>query len=290
MEYHKQRFDDCSILVFKEEHLVAIFPANQKDKTIYSHQGLTYGSLVYSEKQKLKSVLEYFSVLMRYYKDLGFDALELKELPSIYTLVPNAEMNYLMFILEAKLIRRDVLSVVNFKNTIKVSKDRIAGNKRAIKHQLVIKEMITFSEFWNEILIPNLNEKHGVQPVHSLEEIKNLKQKFPNNIRQFNVYKEDEIVAGATIFETKNVAHSQYISGNEEKNNLGSLDFLHLHLIEQVFRDKAYFDFGISNENFGKQINAGLNYWKEGFGARTVTQDFYKVDLNNIYKLDAVFV
>ncbi|MCO4822566.1 MAG: GNAT family N-acetyltransferase, partial [Flavobacteriaceae bacterium] len=251
---------------------------------------LTYGSLVYSEKQKLKSVLEYFSVLMRYYKDLGFDALELKELPSIYTLVPNAEMNYLMFILEAKLIRRDVLSVVNFKNTIKVSKDRIAGNKRAIKHQLVIKEMITFSEFWNEILIPNLNEKHGVQPVHSLEEIKNLKQKFPNNIRQFNVYKEDEIVAGATIFETKNVAHSQYISGNEEKNNLGSLDFLHLHLIEQVFRDKAYFDFGISNENFGKQINAGLNYWKEGFGARTVTQDFYKVDLNNIYKLDAVFV
>ena len=49
------------------------------------------------------------------------------------------------------------------------------------------------------------------------------------------------------------------------------------------------FDFGISNENNGKNINEGLNYWKEGFGARTITQDFYEIDLNNLNNLDTIF-
>ena len=49
-----------------------------------------------------------------------------------------------------------------------------------------------------------------------------LKQKFPKLIRQFNVYKNDILVAGTTIFETKYVAHSQYISGNDEKNPIVS--------------------------------------------------------------------
>lgn len=246
--------------------------------------------MVFSEQEKLKNVLSYFAALTHFYKDQGFNFIELKELPSIYTSLPNDEMKYLMFVLEAQLQKRDVLSVVNITSKLKISKDRLAGNKRAVKHGLVVKETLDFNAFWREILIPNLHEKHGVKPVHTLEEIQELKQNFPNNIRQFNVYKGDEIVAGTTIFETKNVAHSQYISGNDAKNSLGSLDFLHLYLIEHVFNNKMYFDFGISNENFGKQINSGLNYWKEGFGARTITQDFYKIDLKNLDQLDAVFI
>lgn len=199
-------------------------------------------------------------------------------------------MQYLSFILKADVIRRDTLSVLNVQQKPKPSKDRIAGNKRALKNNLVVKEVETFDAFWNTILIPNLNAKHAAQPVHSLAEIEYLKRKFPKQIRQFNVYKNDEIVAGTTIFETKYVAHSQYISGNEDKNIIGSLDFLHLYLMQEVFADKAYFDFGISNENQSKNINQGLQYWKEGFGARTITQDFYQIDFKNIHNLDTVFI
>jgi len=194
-----------------------------------------------------------------------------------------------MFILEANLLRRDTLSVLNLNQKPKPSKDRIAGYKRAEKHGLRVEEVHDFYAFWNAILIPNLKAKHGALPVHALEEITKLKSKFPKNIRQFNVYKDDKIVAGTTIFETKNVAHSQYISGNDDKNTIGSLDYLHAYLINEIFKDKAYFDFGVSNENNGKNINEGLNYWKEGFGARTITQDFYEIDLNNLNKLDTIF-
>ena len=58
-----------------------------------------------------------------------------------------------------------------------------------------------------------------------MQEITNLKKKFPENIRQFNVYYNDEIVAGTTIFESENVVHSQYISADENKNKIGKFRF-----------------------------------------------------------------
>ena len=51
---------------------------------------------------------------------------------------------------------------------------------------------------------------------------------------QFNVYKNNEIIAGTTVFESKNVVHSQYISANETKSETGSLDFLHHYLITKA--------------------------------------------------------
>ena len=117
-----------------------------------------------------------------------------------------------------------------------------------------------------------------------------LKSKFPNNIRQFNVYKEGKIIAGTTVFESDFVVHSQYISADESKNTTGSLDFLHNRLITHTFRNKKYFDFGISNENQGKNINQGLLFWKEGFGARTIVQNFYEIETKNYPLLENVLI
>lgn len=230
MDYHKARFKDHSLLLYKKEKLVALFPANQRENQVYSHSGLTYGGLLFDENLKLRDVAECLKLILEYLHENSIEKLHIKLLPSMYSPFPTDELQYLLFILEAKLTRRDTLSVVNMKHRPKVSKDRIAGNKRALKHKLVIKEEDTFDAFWNQILIPNLHQKHDAKPVHTLAEIQQLKKHFPKNIRQFNVYHDDEIVAGTTIFETEHVAHSQYISGNEDKNSLGSLDFLHVHL------------------------------------------------------------
>jgi hypothetical protein len=62
----------------------------------------------------------------------------------------------------------------------------------------------------NKILIPNLSGRHNAEPVHSLKEIARLKELFPDNILQFNVYHNDAIVAGATIFKWSRCALSIY--------------------------------------------------------------------------------
>lgn len=289
LEYHKDRFNDYSILFYKNDKVIAILPANKLKNKIYSHQGLTYGGLILEDNIKFSDVLQVFKLLLSHLNESKYESLIIKEIPEIYNVLPSDEVKYLLHKTNAELIRRDVLSVIKIGRN-SYSRDRIQGNKRGEKLKLNIKEVSNFEDFWNIILIPNLKNKHGVNPVHSLEEITRLNSIFPNNIRQFNVYLKERIVAGATIFETKTTAHVQYISGNEEKNKLGSLDFLFTYLIEKVFSNKEYFDFGISNENNGKNINEGLLYWKEGFGARSITQDFYEIKTSNYKNLDDVMI
>lgn len=289
MEYHQDRFDDFSLLVFRKTKLVAILPANKNGSELHSHQGLTYGGLIVPKTVRFDVVLESYYTLLKFLAQYGIDVLFIKNLPAIYHLLPSEELNYFNFIVKATLVRRDTLSVIDNRERLKFSSSRREGVRRGKKNRLRIEQTDDFTTFWNEILKVNLKNKHNAQPVHSLEDILYLKQKFPNHIHQFNVYHHDQLVAGATIFETDQVAHCQYISGNEDKNALGSLDVLHAYLINEIYAQKRYFDFGTSNENHGKQVNQGLQFWKEGFGARTVTQDFYKIDPNNYKQLETVF-
>ena len=59
-------------------------------------------------------------------------------------------MLYFMFLLKAKLFKRDKLSVVDQKAVLKFSKGRNEGYNRSIKHGLTIKEDDDFDGFWNE--------------------------------------------------------------------------------------------------------------------------------------------
>lgn len=281
MEYHSDRFQDYSLVVLDNDKWVAILPANISENEIHSHQGLTYGGLLHDEKLKLESVILVFRAILKFLFDIKINKLLLKTIPSIYHKKPAEEINYALFLTNSKLFRRDSLSVLDLSKKNKIASGRLEGIKKGKNSNLYIKEEDNFESFWNEILIPNLKTKFGANPVHNLDEIQKLKKLFPENIRQFNVYQNDAIVAGTTIFETQNVAHSQYISGNELKSENGSVDFLYHFLITNIFKSKCFFDFGTSNEQEGRKLNSGLNYWKESFGASTIIHDYYEIETQN---------
>ena len=55
MEYHSDRFTDYSLMIFRENKLIAIFPANKNSKdALHSHQGLSYGSIIFNLMHLLK--------------------------------------------------------------------------------------------------------------------------------------------------------------------------------------------------------------------------------------------
>ena len=288
MEYHKDRFQDYSLIVLDGEKWVAVLPANRVENEVFSHQGLSYGGLVYNEKVKLASVIEVFKSVLSFLTSNKIEKLQLKLIPSIYHQKPSEEINYALFLVDAQLIRRDTMAVIDLSEKNTLSKLRKRGVQSGISNNLLITEVDYFDDFWTEILIPNLARKHQVKPVHSLQEINKLKALFPKNIRQFNVYENGIIIGGSTIFESQNVVHCQYISGDANKNELGGLDLLHYHLITDVFSSKCIYDFGISNENQGRKLNNGLSYWKESFGASTIVQDFYEMQPINYNLLESV--
>ncbi len=290
MEYHNDRFSDFSLLVFDDGKLISILPAHTAGATAYSHQGLTYGGFVFDGKIKLAEVIDIAKTVLQFLHQNKIDTFQLKLIPSIYNAAFSEEIEYALFLAQARLTRRECLSVIDMTKPFSIAKNRKKGIDRGKKNHLIIKEELNFELFWNEILIPNLDKKHSAKPVHSVAEITQLQQKFPKNIRHFNVYHEDKIVAGSTVFVTDKVAHPQYISGNAQKNELGSLDFLYNHLILETFKDKNFFDFGPSHEEEGKKIKEGILFWKEGFGAKTTVQDFYEVPTGNYPFLENIML
>ena len=290
MDYHKNRFEDFSIMIYNGNKLIALVPGNIDLNNVYSHQGLTYGGILIQSDSKFTEYLEIFSEVLRFLKKKSINSLCVKQIPTIYNFNFNDELDYLSFVTDSKNYRKDIISVINLQSDFKIAKDRINGYKRGLKNLLEFREAHNFDDFWNELLIPNLEKKYSVNPVHSIDEIGLLKSRFKSNIRQFNVYKENKIVAGTTVFQTKNVVHVQYTASNSKKNILGSLDFLFYKLITDVYSKHKYFDFGTSNERDGKKINQGLMYWKEGFGARSLTQNFYKFDISSIGKIKSLFL
>lgn len=290
MEYHADRFSDFSLLIFDHSKLVALLPANENDGIVYSHQGLTYGGLVILAQTKVAEVLSIFHSVLQFLNDNQVQTIHIKAIPAIYCDYFSEELTYALFLANAALVRRDCLSVLDLSKPYQLTKTRRQGVRRGLKNNLEIREEVNFELFWNEILIPNMDYKHEVAPVHSLAEMEKLHSAFPQNIRHFNVYHDGKIVGGTTVFVTPHVIHPQYISGQADKNELGTLDFLYHHLITEVFANEHYFDFGISNESNGRQLNEGLIFWKESFGTATITQDFYEVATANYKLLETVLI
>ncbi|NMH26656.1 GNAT family N-acetyltransferase [Flavobacterium sp. SE-s28] len=290
MDYHKDRFEDHSLLVFEDGKLVALLPANLEKDGLYSHWGLSYGGFIYGIGVKLPNFLGIFQATLSYLHQNDIQALSIKEIPEIYHQVPSDEISYALFLAEAELTRCDTLSVIDKSNPLPVASNRMSGVKKAVSLGIQLIESDKLDEFWNQLLIPNLAARHAASPVHSLEEMQLLKSRFPDKIRYFSALQEGKPVAGCIVFETETTAHMQYISADENRSEHGALDFLHYQLIMETFSGKRYFDFGTSNTNQGLNLNEGLLFWKESFGARTITQRFYKVDTSKHERFKTVLL
>lgn len=280
MEYHSDRFTDNSLLFYQKSKLVALIPANKHGEILYSHQGLTYGGLILDSEISTQAVLLLFDTLKKHLIDQGFRKLIYKTVPHIYHKQPAEEDLYALFRNEARLTGRSISSCITNPASVNYSELRKRGIKKAIANNLSINETSDYSAFW-QILDQNLLSKYNVKPVHSLEEISFLNQRFPDNIRLFEVLKKDKtVLGGCVIFEMPQIAHVQYISANEEGREIGALDYLFDQLLTKVFVNKLYFDFGISTEKNGTILNEGLISQKEGFGAKGIVYDMYELELN----------
>ncbi len=280
MDYHSDRFQDHSLMFYENDKLIALLPANIKDNILYSHQGLTYGGFIVDRNMKTTLMLQIFEELINYLKINNINKLIYKPTPYIYHQYPAQEDLYCLFRYKAELFRRDVSTTIIPKIKIPLSKGRKCGISKARNNELKISSQNSFEKFFeieNQVL-----KKHGAISVHSAKEMIGLYNNFPNQIKLFCSYKNQDMLAGAIVYVSKNVAHIQYMANSEEGQKIGALDFVINHLIEHEFKDMLYIDFGISTENNGQYLNEGLTFQKESFGGRAVCYDQYQIDISNL--------
>lgn len=279
MDYHSDRFNDHSLMIYRKGKLYALLPGNAKEDIFYSHQGLTYGGLIMNAKATVEDVLTIFQRLNDYLRSQGFKRVIYKPTPYIYHRIPAQEDIYALFkVCRAVKIGCNISSTICQEDKVKFTESRKSGLRKAIANNIIVSESSDFEAFW-DILNNNLMHKYGVAPVHNIDEIKLLYSRFPSNIKLYLATKDDEALGGTVLFVMPKVIHTQYISASPKGKELGALDILFDKLINQQYVNYAWFDFGQSTENNGNTLNENLIFQKEGFGGRGMCYDIYEYEL-----------
>lgn len=276
MGYHEDRFTDHSLVIIKNDKLLALFPANEKEDSIFSHAGLTFGGLITSHEVSAIETLEIFKAICLYFNKLGFKQLLYKAIPPIFHNYPACEDLYALFRLNSTLYRRDISSVIQLDHPICFTESKRRWVNKCIKAGITIREQQDFTGYWE--LLGIVLQKYGVKPVHSIEEISSLKALFPQNIRLFEAMNNNnELLAGVVIYDYGNTVHTQYLANSSEGRTISALDFINFKLITETFKERKFYSFGISTEKEGQMLNEGLIRQKESMGGRAIVNDFYKI-------------
>lgn len=276
MDYHSDRFIDHSLMFYNKEKLIALMPNSLKNEVLQSHGGLTYGGIISDQHMTAHTMLEIFSILRDYMQKKAISKLIYKRIPSIYYTYPSDEDLYALFVNGAKLVRRDISTTIDLCNPIQFSEMRRRNIKKAKQSNISIKEFDNFELFFEHVN-NELLRKYSKLAAHTTTEMLRLSSKFPDDIKMFGGFLDNEFLAGTIIFITKTTVHTQYIVTTEYGRNLMAFDLVIDHIINKYSKNKKYLDFGISTEQEGRYLNAGLIRQKEMFGGRAIVYDFYEL-------------
>jgi Acetyltransferase (GNAT) domain len=284
ISYHGDRFRDCSLLFENQRGCtVGVFPAAQDPDdpdVIVSHPGLTYGGLIHDGSIRSMSMVDALAAIAAHYRGLGYQRLRYKPIPSIYHAVPAQDELYALFRLGARRCRSDLSVTIDLYNRNRMTERRVRSLKRANAAGVSTEESWDeIGDFWR-LLELNLARRHGVRPVHSLEQITQLHSLFRDEIFLIIAKIDDQLVGGTVLFSAGPVLHMQYSATTAQGRATCATDPLMEHAIKLARkRDCRFFDFGTCGIDEARGLDEGLYQFKVSFGGGGVVYDHYNLDL-----------
>lgn len=280
MDYHSDRFDDCSLVASIDGKLCALLPACIEGDTLWSHRGLTYGGWIVPLKHfDVTVMMAVMDAAALWMKDNGIKRFVYKAIPHIYHRYPCEEDLYALFRHGASLTETNISTTIDLTCPLPLDRGNKSGANAARKAGIRVGESDDWEGYW-QLLSSLLDERYDTRPVHSIEEITLLQGRFPNNIRLYTATLGSELLAGVVLYLSMPVAHCQYIGATPLGKESKALTLLFEHLINEYQRlGFRYFDFGISNEDHGRYLNEGLVRQKSRLGGRGIAYNIFEISL-----------
>lgn len=279
--YHGDRFRDRSVLIHRDGQLAALLPAAELPgdaTTVASHPGATYGGLVHDGRLRGTRAIDALQAACAHYAQLGYRRLVYKPVPHIYAQAPSQDDLYALFRLEARRFRCDLSCSIDLAHRGAVSERRRRGLKKAQARVQVETGPQCLADAWS-VVADTLGREHGARPVHSLEELALLQERFPEHILASVARMDEATVAAVVVFRSPMAWHAQYIGASLQGYAASALDAVFDQLFAQAGASGArYFDFGTSNEQGGRVLNDGLYTFKSEFGGGGVAYEHYQLD------------
>ena len=280
MDYHSDRFTDCSLVAMREGKVCALLPACVDGDTLWSHRGLTYGGWLVPHKHFDATVmLEVMDAACQWMGNHGLQRLVYKPVPHIYHRYPCEEDLYALFRHHAALVETNISTTIDLTCPLPLDRGNKSGANAARKAGIQVGPSEDWHGYW-QLLSSLLDERYGTRPVHTLDEMRLLQGRFPEGIKLYTATLQGELLAGVVMYLSTPVAHCQYIGASPQGKDSKALTLLFEYLIAESQRlGFRYFDFGISNEDHGRYLNEGLVRQKSRLGGRGIAYNTFEIAL-----------
>lgn len=278
LEYHGDKFQDCSLLIYKNDRLCAVFPAACVNDKIISHPGLTVAGLIYNSTVRGHDILEILIAIKEYF---DYATIEYKNTPVEFHRHAVQDDIWALYNLNATKKSCELSSVLNPLMTNyeywPERKKELSSLKNNISLSAMnLQDSDLVNEFWNSIVIPNL-QKHNTTPIHSADDITYLYNHFPVFVKGLLArHSSGKMLGGLIVFRFNKCYHVQYSVTNSKGRALHAMSLLHHYMIEHLPTDIHYYNFGKSTENGGRHLNVPLYYYKNGFGGGSLLYETYE--------------
>lgn len=284
MDYHRGRFEDRSLLLADAAGravaaLPAAIPAGSDGSVVTSHPGLTYGGLIMLPDVTGEAVLDALSLAGARYRSMGARSLMYKPVPHIYHRLAAEDDTYALWRLGAQISSVNLSAAMRIDNPAPQDTNTRRNIARGARHNLIFDLASRDLAAFHAMLCRNLAERHNAAPVHTLAELELLAARFPENIRLASAVNADTgaMEAAMLLYITDTCTHAQYICSTPEGRDHRALAALISRIMENC--TTAWLDFGTSNEDGGRILNAGLFRQKNGFGARGIAYPCWHLPL-----------
>jgi hypothetical protein len=285
LTYHIGRsFHDHSLIFRKKGRIVALFPAAERiienEKVLHSHPGASYGGFVYSNLgySDADEILELFE---DHCQKEGFARIFLVPTPALYFEHYDETMEYALLWKNFRSVEDYISSFIDLQGTEEDILNRMDKRKRRYVRRL--SEQSDLRLEWNKkyaeyypILVNN-KAKHGVQPTHSLAELKKLDRLFPGQLNLLMCYYKDEPIGGTLNFiANPRVAIIFYNMINDQYRGLQPASLQIWETMRWAHRAGFRFlDFGVSQLPLADNPltpSKSLILFKEHFGSRNMVR------------------
>ena len=288
LEYHpKDRFVDDSIVVVdcgSQEVKGVMLAAQDGCGGIISHPGTTFAGPIVDREAKLDVIQSVMDIMLGYYEK-KYQQVKIKKIPEYYMQQPFQLIDYILLRRGYSFGMSAMANIINI-NQIDSEEDilKLFDSKKRNHTRKVLKEKnfvfssddIIRGDVW-ENMNANLKNKFDSKTTHTLEEIRNLKERCPSDIKAFYVdHVNGEYAAFALGFFFKNVFHTQYLDVNYKYTGQYPNLLLVLKMIGEARKmGYSFFSFGASTEDEGSVLNTGLYNYKSGYGGGAILLPVY---------------
>lgn len=294
LNYHpSDRFIDDSLLFYSGNELIGVCPGavsyENNNKIYVSHPGSTYGGLIVSKNilraEKILALIDEFETYLR---KNNYISCILKQNNPLMNTCPMDLLDFCLYYKGYKEYRElDIcidFSNYNVENIISnFSKLKKRQVRKCIDSGLVLREMSGEKDMerFLDILAANL-KKFNKSPYHTVDDLLELKERFPKTIQYWGAEIEGKIIAESMVFlfDRSNVAHTHYLAADPEYSASSPMSYIYYSMIDMYSKlGYRHLSWGITTEHLGVELNFGLTNNKEEFGGTHNVVSIYEKKL-----------